>query len=87
MPPLFLAALLVTGMSACKAQMKGSPRLLVGQHILTELNKQLAIAPALIGRQSQDTGHIVIFCGLFFLEEQVDFIEGLARGRAEGQSG
>lgn len=47
-------------------------------HILTELNKQLAIAPALVGRQRQDAGHIVVFCGLLFLEEaQVSVREGL----------
>lgn len=60
----------------------------VRQHILTELNKQLAIAPALIGRQRQDAGHIVIFCGFLFLEEElVGFSEGWAKGRAEGQPG
>ena len=36
--------------------------------LLTELDQQLAVAPALVGRQGQDAGHIVVFCGFLFLE-------------------
>lgn len=36
--------------------------------ILTELDQQLAVAAALVGRQGQDAGHVVVFCRFLLLE-------------------
>lgn len=40
---------------------------------LTELNEQFAITSPLIRRQGQDTGNIVIFCWLFFLQKDASY--------------
>ena len=55
--------------------------------VLTELDQQLSVAPALVGGQGQDAGHVVVFRGLLFLEKPGwSECEGRdpAQGRTEG---
>lgn len=49
---------------------RATPQPLAGTQLLTEFNQQLAVAAALVGWQSQDAGHVIVFRGLLFLEER-----------------
>lgn len=43
--------------------------------VLTELDEQLAITPALVGGQCQDARHVVILCRFFLLQNPPDICE------------